>query len=87
MSQPCFSFVQEPAYAGIAAPIVPVTLWFDEDRQQWRKQPRVAWDLATTDEATIEGWWQIWPDALPGIPLRLTNLCVLMLTLPMQWRR
>lgn len=57
-------------------PIIPVTLCFDEDRQRWRKQPRVEWDLASTDRATIERWWRTWPDALPGIPLRLTDLCV-----------
>jgi hypothetical protein len=57
-------------------PIIPVTLHFDETRQRGRKQPRVEWDRATTDEAAIAEWWRVWPDALPGIPLRMTNLCV-----------
>jgi hypothetical protein len=85
MSATCSSFLGKPAYAGIAAlafveaaslPIIPVTLWFDETRERWRKQPRVEWDLATTDEATIAGWWHQWPDALPGISLRKTKLVV-----------
>ena len=57
-------------------PVIPVTLSFDEGRQRWRKQPRVEWDRATTDPSMLAGWWQIWPDALPGIPLRLTDLVV-----------
>ena len=57
-------------------PIIPVTLYFDETRQRWRKQPRVEWDRATTDLDVVEGWWRIWPEALPGISLRLTDLCV-----------
>jgi hypothetical protein len=35
-----------------------------------------SWDLATTNEITIQSWWSDWPDALPAIPLKKTNLCV-----------
>jgi hypothetical protein len=31
------------------------------------KTPLLKWkDLATSDEATIRGWWERWPDAMPG---------------------
>ncbi len=70
-----FSFSDLAAYTGIG-PIIPVTLHFDEERSKWRKQPRVEWNRATTDLDVVDGWWRTWPDALPGIPLRLTDLCV-----------
>ena len=31
---------------------------------------------ATTNEATITGWWRLWPDALPGIPLARVGFVV-----------
>jgi Bifunctional DNA primase/polymerase, N-terminal len=55
------------AFGEAGFPIIPVTLQHEGDR--WRKQPMASWSLATADEATIAGWWQRWPDALPGIPL------------------
>jgi Bifunctional DNA primase/polymerase, N-terminal len=59
-----------------SVPIIPVTLSFDDARSKWRKLPQISWDLATTDEATIAGWWQRWPEALPGIPLRTVGWAV-----------
>src|SRR5262249_40426712 len=55
-------------------PIIPVALRRDGER--WRKQPLIGWDRATTDIDVVEGWWRQWPNALPGIPLRFTNLVV-----------
>jgi putative DNA primase/helicase len=54
-------------FAEASIPIIPVTLHCEDKR--WRKLPMALWSLATTSAATIEGWWQRWPDALPGIPL------------------
>jgi Bifunctional DNA primase/polymerase, N-terminal len=56
-------------------PVIPVTLYQDE-AGKWKKRPLVSWDRASTDEAVREGWWRVWPDAHPGIPLRLTDLVV-----------
>jgi hypothetical protein len=61
-------------FAELGFPIIPVTLTRDSNR--WRKQPRVEWTLATIDAARIAGWWRLWPEALPAIPLRYTNLVV-----------
>lgn len=34
------------------------------------KKPLVAWkELATTDLATLQGWWDKWPDAEVGVPM------------------
>jgi hypothetical protein len=56
------------AFAEAGFPIIPVRI-AQKPNGGWRKQPMAKWDLATTNEATVEGWWQRWPDALPGIPL------------------
>src|SRR5215831_10626572 len=56
------------------AAIIPVALRRDGER--WRKQPLVGWDRASTNIDVLEDWWQQWPNALPGIPLRYTNLVV-----------
>jgi hypothetical protein len=79
MSEQLLSCPDTSIYAQLEAlslPVIPVTLWFDEGRSRWCKQPRVEWDRATTDLDVVEGWWLTWPEALPGIPLRLTDLCV-----------
>jgi hypothetical protein len=62
------------AFAEAGFPIIPVRLYRECDR--WKKLPLREWDLATTDEKTISAWWRQYPDALPAIPLRKTNLCV-----------
>jgi hypothetical protein len=62
------------AFAECNFPIIPIRVYRDSDR--WRKQPMAGWDLATTNEITIRSWWSDWPDALPAIPLKKTNLCV-----------
>jgi hypothetical protein len=64
---------QALAFADANFPIIPVRVYRDGER--WRKQPMVGWDLATTKEITIRSWWSDWPDALPAIPLKKTNLC------------
>jgi hypothetical protein len=64
------------AFGEAGFPIIPVALRFDEARSKWRKEPMAPWSLATTDEATIAGWWQRWPEALPGIPLRMVDWAV-----------
>jgi hypothetical protein len=39
------------------------------------KHPRIkAWEVASCDPATVEGWWKLWPDA--NIGLRLDGLIV-----------
>ena len=65
---------QALAFADANFPIIPVRVYRDGER--WRKQPMASWDLATTKEITIRLWWSDWPDALPAIPLKKTNLCV-----------
>ena len=60
------------ADAGIA--VIPVRLYRDNNR--WRKEPLTAWSLATTEPSAIERWWRTWPEALPGIPLRLMDWAV-----------
>src|SRR5215469_4854938 len=65
---------QALAFADAYFPIIPVRVYRDGER--WRKQPMTSWDLATTKEITIRSWWSDWPDALPAIPLKKTNLCV-----------
>ena len=62
------------AFAEAGFPIIPVRLYRECDR--WKKLPLREWDLATTDEKTLSAWWRQYPDALPAIPLRKTNLCV-----------
>jgi hypothetical protein len=62
------------AFAEAGFPIIPVRLYRERDR--WKKLPLREWELATTDEATIARWWRQYPDALPAIPLKKTNLCV-----------
>jgi hypothetical protein len=64
------------AFGEASLPIIPVALRFDETRSKWIKQPCVSWELATTDAATIDGWWRTWPDAIPGIPLRAVGWAV-----------
>jgi hypothetical protein len=56
-------------------PVIPVTLYQD-GAGEWKKRPLARWDAATTDPGVVDGWWRVWPDALPGIPLRLTDLVV-----------
>jgi Bifunctional DNA primase/polymerase, N-terminal len=55
------------AKAGIA--IIPVRVFREGDR--WRKLPHIReWrQRASTDLSVIEEWWQLWPQALPGIVL------------------
>jgi hypothetical protein len=65
---------QALAFAEAGFPILPVRVYEQDGR--WKKLPLREWDLATTDEAIIARWWQQYPDALPAIPLRKTNLCV-----------
>jgi hypothetical protein len=62
------------AFAEAGFPIIPVRLY--RERERWKKQPLREWDLATTNETTIEAWWRQYPNALPAIPLKRTNLCV-----------
>jgi hypothetical protein len=62
------------AFVEAGFPILPVRIYQQDGR--WKKLPLREWDLATTDEATIARWWSDWPDALPAIPLKKTNLCV-----------
>jgi hypothetical protein len=62
------------AFGEAGFPIIPVRVYRDGER--WRKQPLRQWDLATTNEATITGWWSDCPDALPAIPLKRANWVV-----------
>ena len=57
-------------------PIIPVALSFDETRGKWLKTPLLPWTDATTDEEILDRWWQRWPDARAGIPLRLVDWAV-----------
>jgi hypothetical protein len=62
------------AFGEARFPIIPVRLYRERDR--WRKQPMAKWGQATTNEPTITGWWRLWPDALPGIPLARVGFVV-----------
>jgi hypothetical protein len=75
-SLPDYSIMRALAFGEASLPIIPVTLRFDETRSKWIKQPCVSWELATTDAATLDGWWRRWPEALPGIPLRAVGWVV-----------
>jgi hypothetical protein len=55
--------------------VIPVALYQDS-AGEWKKRPLASGDVATTDPGMVGGWWRVWPDALPGIPLRLTDLVV-----------
>ena len=50
-------------------PVIPVKVYQDADGQ-WKKEPLRKWNDASTDRDVLEGWWQQWPSALPGIPLK-----------------
>jgi hypothetical protein len=65
---------QALAFADANFPIIPIRVY--QDGARWKKMPLASWDLATASEITIRSWWSDWPDALPAIPLRKTNLCV-----------
>jgi Bifunctional DNA primase/polymerase, N-terminal len=55
-------------------PVIPVALHLEAEK--WKKQPLASWEAATLDEELIAGWWRVWPDAFPAIPLKLTDLVV-----------
>jgi hypothetical protein len=60
------------AFAEAGFAVVPVNVFRRGDR--WRKVPYVSWrgetNQATTDPAKIKEWWDKWPSAMPGLPLR-----------------
>jgi hypothetical protein len=58
------------AFAEAGFPILPIR------REERRRTPMAKWDDATSDPKIVASWWRQWPDALPAIPLRKTNLCV-----------
>jgi hypothetical protein len=55
--------------------VIPVEVRWDG--RKWRKTPKLSWELATTDRRVLEGWWRRWPDAKPGIPLKLVGWVVI----------
>jgi hypothetical protein len=61
-------------FADLGHRIIPVEL--REENGKWRKHPLREWDQATTDHAVIAWWWRLYPNALPAIPLRYSNLVV-----------
>jgi hypothetical protein len=70
-----FSLTENLHMQQIDWPVIPVALYQD-GAGKWKKRPLASWDAATTDPQVVGGWWHVWPDALPGIPLRLTDLVV-----------
>jgi hypothetical protein len=58
------------AFAEAGFPVFPVELFFDDDRNRWRKLPCIKeWERrATVNSHLIKVWWGKWPLALPGIP-------------------
>lgn len=60
------------AFAEAGFAVVPVNVFRRSGR--WRKVPYVSWrganSRATTDTAKITEWWDKWPSAMPGLPLR-----------------
>jgi hypothetical protein len=61
---------QALAFAEAGFPILPIR------REERQRTPMAKWDDATSDPKIVAAWWRQWPDALPAIPLRKTNLCV-----------
>ena len=61
---------QALAFAEARFPIIPIR------REERQRTPMAKWDDATSDAEVVAAWWRQWPDALPAIPLRKTNLCV-----------
>jgi Bifunctional DNA primase/polymerase, N-terminal len=65
------------AFAQHNVPIFPVRVFLHVDR--WQKRPCVTdWARrATPDILQIEDWWQLWPQAIVGVPLvRVGLVCV-----------
>ena len=60
-------------------PVIPVKVYQDAD-DQWKKEPLRKWNDASTDRDVLEGWWQQWPSALPGIPLKQVGWVAIDLT-------
>ena len=67
----------ELAAAGI--PIFPARASKRPSSGKWQKQPLVkGWrEIATTDPHQLQGWWQRFPDAIPGIELHRAGLVVI----------
>ena len=59
------------AFAAANLPVFPVDIYFDENKQRWRKVPFIRdWERrASINPHVIRMWWRQWPSACPGVPL------------------
>jgi hypothetical protein len=68
---------QALAFAEAGIPIFPVRLYLAGDR--WLKRPHIInWSArATSDLTQITEWWELWPQAIVGVPLaRVGLVCI-----------
>jgi hypothetical protein len=58
------------AFAAANLPVFPVDIYFDEEKQRWRKVPFIRdWEQrASINPHVIRMWWRQWPSAWPGVP-------------------
>jgi hypothetical protein len=65
------------AFGEAGVPIFPVRVYLAGDR--WLKRPHVTdWSArATSDLAQIAEWWELWPQAIVGVPLARVGLVCL----------
>jgi hypothetical protein len=56
-------------FAEARIPVIPVKVFPKASADGWNKKPLIDdWqDRATTDPDVFRGWWQQWPEAVPGI--------------------